>query len=100
MESSYGVGINNRYALFIDEEGEENEDALIKNAAKVAVKAPAPVVAEPKANEKPKPGNNNDKKPLNNRNKREGRNGYQSFRCPLSPVTTLVFSAHISGLET
>ena len=76
MESSYGVGINNRYALFIDEEGEENEDALIKNAAKVAVKPPAPVVAEPKANEKPPraAGNNNaDKKPLNNRNKREGK---------------------------
>ena len=36
MESNYGVGINNRYALFLDEEGEENEEALItKTAAKV-----------------------------------------------------------------
>ena len=35
MESNYGVGINNRYALFLDEEGEENEEALItKTAAK------------------------------------------------------------------
>ena len=90
MESSYGVGINNRYALFIDEEGEENEDALIKNAAKVAVQAPAPVVAEPKANEKPKAGNNAaDKKPLNNRNKREGRS-FLSLYTTLYVLTTLV----------
>eukprot|EP00095_Tigriopus_kingsejongensis_P010478 maker-scaffold1628_size33005-snap-gene-0.7 protein:Tk10478 transcript:maker-scaffold1628_size33005-snap-gene-0.7-mRNA-1 annotation:"vasa intronic gene" len=30
MESTYGVGINNRYALFLDEEGEESEQALLE----------------------------------------------------------------------
>ncbi len=29
MESQYGIGINNRYALFLDEEGEENEEVLL-----------------------------------------------------------------------
>lgn len=28
MESRYGIGINNRYALFLDEEGEEGEEGL------------------------------------------------------------------------
>lgn len=32
MESSYGVGINNRYAVLLDGEGEENEDILVTKA--------------------------------------------------------------------
>ena len=35
MESRYGVGINNRYALFIDQDDVEDE-VMLKNAAETA----------------------------------------------------------------
>ena len=82
MESTYGIGINNRYALFLDEEGEENEEMLItKTAEKNAqVKATEPVPAKaapasakpaPKATTKPAQG-----KPGSNKERSQGKLGY------------------------
>ena len=64
MESRYGIGINNRYALFLDEEGEENEDALLskakaasaakdKAAKEAAAAAAAAASAKPEGGAKP-----------------------------------------------
>ena len=41
MESRYGIGINNRYALFLDsdDEGSNVEDLVIKNAAPTSTDA-------------------------------------------------------------
>ncbi len=36
MESRYGVGINNRYALFIDQDDIEDDQAMLKKAAETA----------------------------------------------------------------
>jgi hypothetical protein len=52
MENRYGIGINNRYALFLDEEGEEtNHEDLLLMSQKANTKGdpnkvvqPAPVV--------------------------------------------------------
>ena len=63
MESRYGVGINNRYALFIDQDDVEDE-VMLKNAAETAAitkKAKETqqktngVVAAPKKDVKPAP---------------------------------------------
>ena len=49
MESRYGIGINNRYALFLDEEGEENEDILVTKAREAAENTKKAKEAEAKA---------------------------------------------------
>ncbi len=60
MESRYGIGINNRYALFLDEEGEENEDALVNKAKARAkekgAKAAAAAAATESTTNHSKPG--------------------------------------------
>lgn len=70
MESRYGIGINNRYALFIDEEGEENEDLLVTKAAKAAKAAQdqKKVMAATVAKPEPKPAEIKPKPAVNNRN--------------------------------
>lgn len=84
MESSYGIGINNRYALFIDEEGEENEDLLVTKAAQAAKAAQGqkkivpPTLAKTEAkaaDNKAKPGvnNRNNKVQEKNDRNREGK---------------------------
>ena len=88
METSYGVGINNRYALFLDEEGEESEDLLIKankeakavvkdpKAVKKAVPVAAPVKEAVKEVNKQNNNRTNNKRvqDKNERNTREGGN--------------------------
>jgi hypothetical protein len=71
MESRYGIGINNRYALFIDQDDVEDE-AILKKAAEAAKKAkevqlketpaPAPAKKEAKLPAGPPQANNNAKK--------------------------------------
>lgn len=64
MESRYGIGINNRYALFIDQDDVEDE-AILKKAAEAAKKA-----KEVKLKEKemlpPAPANKETKAPVGN----------------------------------
>ena len=39
MENNYGIGVSNKFALFLDEEGEEADvaDLMIINAKKVEI---------------------------------------------------------------
>ena len=84
MESRYGIGINNRYALFLDSEDGEDLSILAKKkameqAAKAAPITPAPAAAETKPvkkadnlaadNKKIRNSTTKDSKP----NNREGR---------------------------
>ena len=117
METSYGVGINNRYALFLDEEGEESEEILIKankeaaNKAKTAVvtaaaaapqgvkkananaKESAPGAPAKEANNKQSNNNkNNNKRNVNEKNERNNREGGRFNNNPVNNHTYLAIS--------
>ncbi len=86
MESRYGIGINNRYALFLDEEGEEvvagGEDDLVAltkkaNAAAAAAAANAKSVKEEQA-KKEVAANANKKEPANKAARDSARGNQQN----------------------
>jgi hypothetical protein len=105
MESRYGVGINNRYALFIDQDDIEDDQAMLKKAAETAAttkkakdtaqKTNGVAPAAPKKDVKPAPATGTPASAPKKPEGGKGPKGEGNIFDPLPPLVSCCCARHV-----